>query len=176
MASKNLTAGKKRGFGLYLDAAGIVLAVAVAGAVATVLCSTKSADYALAGLPLYLVLIVAAIALTVAGVLAQAKDGLNPIVANACSAVAVFALVFTGVKVIGARIILASGLFSWNGPTRSAGASSTPRSSRPCCSWSPRSCSWSPRSCPPSRTPSRPISSTDNGCDAASGMTACGTC
>ncbi len=35
MASKNLTAGKKRGFGLYLDAAGIVLAVA--GAVATVL-------------------------------------------------------------------------------------------------------------------------------------------
>lgn len=114
MASKNLTAGKKRGFGLYLDAAGIVLAVAVAGAVATVLCSTKSADYALAGLPLYLVLIVAAIALTVAGVLAQAKDGLNPIVANACSAVAVFALVFTGVKVIGARVILASGLFSWN--------------------------------------------------------------
>lgn len=114
MASKNLTAGKKRGFGLYLDAAGIVLAVAVAGAVATVLCSTKSADYALAGLPLYLVLIVAAIALTVAGVLAQAKDVLNPIVANACSAVAVFALVFTGVKVIGARVILASGLFSWN--------------------------------------------------------------
>lgn len=114
MASKNLTAGKKRGFGLYLDAAGIVLAVAVAGAVATVLCSTKSADYALAGLPLYLVLIVAAIALTVAGVLAQAKDGLNQIVANACSAVAVFALVFTGVKVIGARVILASGLFSWN--------------------------------------------------------------
>lgn len=114
MASKNLTAGKKRGFGLYLDAAGIVLAVAVAGAVATVLCSTKSADYALAGLPLYLVFIVAAIALTVAGVLAQAKDGLNPIVANACSAVAVFALVFTGVKVIGARVILASGLFSWN--------------------------------------------------------------
>lgn len=114
MASKNLTAGKKRGFGLYLDAAGIVLAVAVAGAVATVLCSTKSADYALAGLPLYLVLIVAAIALTVAGVLAQAKDGLNPIVANACSAVAVFALVFTGVKVIGARVILPSGLFSWN--------------------------------------------------------------
>lgn len=56
MASKNLTAGKKRGFGLYLDAAGIVLAVAVA----------------------------------------------------------VFALVFTGVKVIGARVILASGLFSWN--------------------------------------------------------------
>ena len=114
MASKNLTAGKKRGFGLYLDAVGIVLAVAVAGAVATVLCSTKSADYALAGLPLYLVLIVAAIALTVAGVLAQAKDGLNPIVANACSAVAVFALVFTGIKVIGARVILASGLFSWN--------------------------------------------------------------
>lgn len=37
MASKNLTAGKKRGFGLYLDAAGIVLAVAGAGAVATVL-------------------------------------------------------------------------------------------------------------------------------------------
>lgn len=114
MASKNLTAGKKRGFGLYLDAAGIVLAVAVAGAVATVLCSTKSADYALAGLPLYLVLIVVAIALTVAGDLAQAKDGLNPIVANACSAVAVFALVFTGIKVIGARVILASGLFSWN--------------------------------------------------------------
>ena len=27
MASKNLTAGKKRGFGLYLDAAGIVSAV-----------------------------------------------------------------------------------------------------------------------------------------------------
>lgn len=112
MASKNLTAGKKRGFGLYLDAAGIVLAVA--GAVATVLCSTKSADYALAGLPLYLVLIVVAIVLTVAGALAQAKDGLNPIFANACSVVAVFALVFTAVKVIGARVILASGLFSWN--------------------------------------------------------------
>ena len=62
MASKNLTAGKKRGFGLYLDAAGIVLAVA--GAVA--------AEHAFATIG------------------------------------------FTGVKVIGARVILASGLFSWN--------------------------------------------------------------
>lgn len=103
---------KKRGAGLIFDAIGIVLAVA--GAVVTVMCSVKSADYALADLPLYLVGIACAIALTCAGAWAQGKDGMNPLVPALCSAAGVFLLVFVGVKVIGSRILLASGLLTWN--------------------------------------------------------------
>mgnify|MGYP006939719339 CR=1 FL=1 len=112
MASLNLSSGKKRGCGLVVDAVGIVLAIA--GAVVTVMCSTKSADYALADLPLYLALVAVAVVLTVLGALAQGRDGVNPLVPTLCSAASVFALVHVGVKVIGARVILASGLFSWN--------------------------------------------------------------
>ena len=102
----------KRGVGFYLDAVGIVLAVA--GLVVTVISSTMSADNALPSLPMYVAGIVAGIVLAALSVVFGGKKGDTSVVSLLTCAAAVFLLAFVAISVIGSRVLLASGLLTWN--------------------------------------------------------------
>ena len=99
----------KKGPALIANGLGVILAVV--GLVITVVCSTMSSDYALGSLGLYACEVVAAVALTCVAVWAGSEKGVVSLVS---SAVSVFLLVNVAVSVIGSRVLLASGLFTWN--------------------------------------------------------------
>ncbi|WP_154026510.1 hypothetical protein [Olsenella uli] len=99
----------KKGPALIANGLGVI--IAIVGLVVTVMCSTMSADYALGSLGLYVAEIVAAAVLALVAAWAGSERGIVSLVA---SAVSVFLLVNVAVSVIGSRILLASGLFTWN--------------------------------------------------------------
>ncbi len=103
---------KKKGAGFYIGAVALVLAVA--GAAAAVFSSTISADYALANLPLVLLGIVCAIALAAVPKAVQLKGKAQLFVPFIAQGVSVFLLARIALDVLAARILLISGLFSWN--------------------------------------------------------------
>lgn len=107
-----MAADKKRGLGLYVNAVAVVLAIA--GIVAAVMCSTMSADYALGSLGLYIAGVVASIALVCLSVWSASRAEDNGSISTIAIAVAVFVLAFVAISMIGARVLLASGLFTWN--------------------------------------------------------------
>lgn len=102
----------KKGIGFYFDAIGIILAIV--GLVITVVSSTMSSDYALGSLPMYIIGIVAGVVLAGAAAVIGSKDSDTGVVSMIATAVAVFLLAYVAISVIGSRILLASGLLSWN--------------------------------------------------------------
>lgn len=103
---------KRNGMGFFVGAIG--LALAVAGAVAVVVCSLVSADYALSNLPLYLLGIACAICLEVALRFVKLTGKAQTLVPFIARGVSVFLLARVSLDVIAARILLISGLFTWN--------------------------------------------------------------
>ena len=103
---------KRNGVGFFMGAIG--LALAVAGAVAVVVCSLVSADYALSNLPLYLLGIACAICLEVALRFVKLAGKAKTLVPFIARGVSVFLLARVSLDVITARILLISGLFTWN--------------------------------------------------------------
>lgn len=99
----------KKGPALIANGLGVI--IAIVGLVVTVMCSTMSTDYALGSLGLYVAEIVAAAVLALVAAWAGSEKGIVSLVA---SAVSVLLLVNVAVSVIGSRILLASGLFTWN--------------------------------------------------------------
>lgn len=108
MANEN----KRSGAGVIIGVIG--LALAIAGAVAVVVCSTVSADYSLANLPLYLLGIVCAICLEVTPRFLNLGGKAKTFVPFIAKGVSVFLLARISLDVIASRILLASGLFTWN--------------------------------------------------------------
>lgn len=103
---------KRNGVGFFVGAIG--LALAVAGAVAVVVCSLVSADYVLSNLPLYLLGIACAICLEVAPRFVKLAGKAKTLVPFIARGVSVFLLARVSLDVIAARILLISGLFTWN--------------------------------------------------------------
>lgn len=104
----------KKGVGLYFDIVAIVLAVI--GIIAMVVSSTMGVGYEFAGLPIYLVASIAAIALVAVAIVTDTKavDKGPGIIAMIALAVAILLLVYSGVQVVASRALTISGLFSWN--------------------------------------------------------------
>lgn len=102
----------KKGVGAYVDALAVVLAIV--GAFVTIACGTMNSDYGLGSLPMYVAGIVASVVLVVLAEWNDCRPGHNELVTMICLGVAIFLLAYVAIQVIGARIILISGLFSWN--------------------------------------------------------------
>lgn len=102
----------KKSPALIFEALGAVLAIV--GLVLTFMCSAMSEDYALGSMAIYAVEVIVAIALVALAGASVVRDFGRGYVSLASIAVSVFLLVNVAVNVIGARVLLASGLFTWN--------------------------------------------------------------
>ena len=102
----------KKSPALVAEVLGAILAIV--GLVLTFMCSGMSEDYALASMGMYAAEIVAAVVLVALAAWSATRDADNGIIGLAATAVSVFLLVNVAVSVVGSRILLASGLFTWN--------------------------------------------------------------
>ncbi|MGN0071754.1 MAG: hypothetical protein ACI361_07955 [Atopobiaceae bacterium] len=105
-----MKATKNVGTGFVLDI--VSVALALAGMIASIVCSSISSDYALADLGMYIFGIIAALALVCLSVFMEKKTA--PIASMLATGAGVFLLARVGLAVISSRIILISGLLTWN--------------------------------------------------------------